>query len=370
MEQRKEHDLKELREILAAFDRLCEAGDAGVLASVVHVEGSTYRRAGARLLVTPDDEMIGLISGGCLEGDLLEHAKRVLGDGEAALVHYDATDEDDLVWGLGLGCAGVVEVWLERVDAGSPGPLPWLGEWTAERRVAAMATAVAGPRAGQRCALPLGGSPLGTLAGESVERELVATLETGRSRTTHRDGERIAIELFHPPIRLVVFGAGPDASPLTRLAIELGWDVAVLDHRPASARPERFPGADVRCVPIEEAVAEAEPGADSYCVVMTHHYLNDRVLVKDLLATEAPYLGVLGPKRRTGDLLSDLADEDVVLDDDDRERIFAPAGLDLGADAPETIALSIAAEIQAVAAQRSGGWLRDRKGPIHDPEPA
>ena len=341
-----------------------------MLASVVHVEGSTYRRAGARLLVTPQDEMIGLISGGCLEGDLLEHAKRVLVDGDPALVHYDATDEDDLVWGLGLGCAGVVEVWLERVDASSPGPLRWLGEWIAERRVAALATAVAGPRAGQRCALPLGGDLLGDLSGEPVEGELAAALETGRARTAQRDGERIAIEVFHPPIRLVVFGAGPDASPLTRLAAELGWDVAVLDHRSASARPERFPGADVRCVPIEDSVAEAAPGADTYCVVMTHHYLNDRVLLKDLLASEALYLAVLGPRRRTDDLLSDLTDEGVAIDADDRERIFAPAGLDLGADAPETIALSIAAEIQAVAAKRSGGWLRDRKGPIHDPETA
>ena len=362
--------LKELREILAAFDGLCEAGEAGVLASVVHVEGSTYRRSGARLLVTGEDRMIGLISGGCLEGDLLEHAKRVLESGAPTLVHYDATDEDDLVWGLGLGCAGVVEVWLERVDASAPGPLVWLAEWLAERRVAAMATAVGGPRAGQRGALPRGGRRLGTLDGHALERELASALETGQSRSIQQQGERIAIEVFQPPTRMVVFGAGPDASPLTRLAVELGWDVSVLDHRPASARPERFPGADVRCIPVGEAVAAAAPWADAYCVVMTHHYLNDRALVKDLLATEAPYLAVLGPKQRTDDLLSDLRAEGVRIDDESLERIHAPAGLDLGADAPETIALSIAAEIQAVAAQRSGGWLRDRKGPIHDPEPA
>ncbi len=342
-----------------------------MLASVVHVEGSTYRRAGARLLVTAGDQMIGLISGGCLEGDLLEHAKRVLETGEAVLVHYDATNEDDLVWGLGLGCAGVVEVWLERVDRDSPGPLHWLADWIRSRRPAAMATAISGPRAGERRALPRDQGAIGTLSLPPVDEALLAARGSGRGRGLAHQGQRIAIECFRPPTRLVIFGAGPDASPLARLAVDLGWDVSVLDHRPASARPERFPGAEVVCTPIDAAVAHADPGPETYCVVMTHHYLNDRALLKDLLATPSPYLAMLGPRRRTDDLLSDLASEGIALDEAaDRERIFAPAGLDLGADAPETIALSIAAEIQAVASSRSGGWLRDRKGPIHDPENA
>jgi xanthine/CO dehydrogenase XdhC/CoxF family maturation factor len=314
--------------------------------------------------------MIGLVSGGCLEGDLLEHAKRVLETGVAILVHYDASTEDDIVWGLGLGCAGVVEVWLERVDHDTAGPLDELARWINTRQPAALATAIEGPRFGQRRALPLGDVANGSLASDAIDSALAAALDRARGQTLELSDERISIEYFRPPTRIVLFGAGPDAAPLARLAGDLGWDADLYDPRRAVARAERFPGATVVCTPIEGAVAHADPGPDSYCVVMTHHYLNDRALLKDLLATPTAYIAMLGPKQRTEDLLSDLASEGLALDDGDRERIFAPAGLDLGADAPETIALSIAAEIQAVSSARSGGWLRDRKGPIHDPETA
>ena len=353
---------------MAAFGAICEEGSSGVLASVVQVEGSTYRRPGARLLVTPDDGMIGLISGGCLEGDLLERAQVVRANGAPTRVRYDATGEDDLVWGLGLGCAGVVDVWLERVDANAPGPLDWLRHWLATRTPAAMATATEGPRAGERAALTPDGALLGGLAGDEIEAELRAALSTGRSRTVRSGAEQRSIEVFHPPLRVCVFGAGPDAAPLVRSMVALGWDVDLFDHRSALVEAARFPGASATCVPVDDAVAAAEIGDDAHCVVMTHHYLNDRTLVRGLLETPAPYLGLLGPRQRADDLLADLADDGCVIGEEDRERVFAPAGLDLGADSPEGIALSIAAEIQAVAAGRPGGWLRDRKGPIHDPE--
>ena len=362
--------MKELREIVAAFAEICDGGRSGVLASVVHVEGSTYRRAGARLLVTPDDAMIGLISGGCLEGDLLERAQAVRASGTGTRVRYDATGDDDRVWGLGLGCAGVVDVWLERVDARTPGPLHWLAEWLATRTTAAMATATEGPRAGQRAALVSGAHMLGALSGPEVENDLRTALSDGRSRTVRDGAEQRSIEVFRPALRVVLFGAGPDAVPLVNAMAALGWDVLLVDHREALARPERFPGAEVHCVPVAEEVEAARIDAGTYCVVMSHHYLNDRLLVRDLLATPSPYLALLGPKQRGDDLLRDLAADGVTITDHDRARIFAPAGLDLGADSPETIALSIAAEIQAVSARRSGGWLRDRKGPIHDPESA
>ena len=161
--------MKELRDILDAYTRLAERGEAGVLASVAHVAGSTYRRPGARMLVLPDDTMVGLISGGCLEGDLLEHARRVRETGVPALVQYDHRGQDDIVWGLGLGCAGAVDVWLERVDARSPGPLRWLEAWSHARESGAIATALSGPRAGERRALTGRGELLGKLAAPEVD---------------------------------------------------------------------------------------------------------------------------------------------------------------------------------------------------------
>jgi xanthine dehydrogenase accessory factor len=393
--------LRELRDILDAYARLAERGEPGVLASVAHVAGSTYRRPGARMLILPDDTMVGLISGGCLEGDLLEHARRVRETGVPALVQYDHRGQDDIVWGLGLGCAGAVDVWLERVDAAHPGPLAKLGAWSQARLDGAIATALSGPRAGQRRILEASGELSGPLAAPAVDAALreCLTARSGKRVTlalddasAHRasgaasaadattsatggDGRRSApaadqpiwIEVARAPLRLALFGAGPDAIPLARIAREIGWDVAVFDHRGAYALAERFPGADVRLVEVSRAVAGAAVDARTHAIVMTHHYLHDRAILGALLATPAPYIAVLGPKQRTLDLLGEIAGEGREIGDEDRARVFGPAGLDVGADAPEEIALAICAEVQAFAAGRSGGSLRERKGPIHEP---
>ena len=144
----------------------------------------------------------------------------------------------------------------------------------------------------------------------------------------------------------------------------------LVDGRPAYARPERFPGARVRCLPAEEAVAGVGVDRDTYAVVMNHHYLHDRAILGDLLGSAAPYVGLLGPKRRADDLLADLATGGVRFGDEELARLHAPAGLDLGGEGPEAIALALVGEILAIARGRRGGWLRDRKGPINDPEGA
>lgn len=361
--------MKEVREIVAGFERMLDAGESGVLASVVRVSGSTYRRVGARLLILPDDSMIGLISGGCLEGDLLEHARGVLGDGRAKLVQYDAGDEDDLVWGLGLGCAGRVEVLLERVGPEAPGPLPELRRRLESHTRGALATRLSGPAPGARAALDeADAEPRGAEAGPLVASALRDTLQDGRVRYVHDAGEAWLVEQIPAPLHLMLFGAGADAVPLAQLADALGWRVAVHDDRPAFADKRRFPRAEVHCCPADEAVARLQPGPESHCVLMTHRYLQDLALLQGLLKSPAPYLALLGPKQRSRMLLAELARRGVATEDDAvRARLFAPAGLDIGADAPEQIALAIAAEIQAFHAGRSGGRLRERKGPIHDP---
>jgi xanthine dehydrogenase accessory factor len=376
--------LRELRDILDAYTRLASRGEAGVLASVAHVAGSTYRRPGARMLVLPDDTMVGLISGGCLEGDLLEHARRVRETGVPALVQYDHRGQDDIVWGLGLGCAGAVDVWLERVDAARPGPLAWLGAWSASRASGAIATALGGPRAGERRVLDSRDGLSGALASSEVDEALRECLASGAGRrfSTHipnpapggvdprlaaGSDQPVWVEVSRAPVRLALFGAGPDALPLARIARELGWDVVVMDHRAAYALADRFPGADVRHAEVARAVERAEVDARTHAIVMTHHYLHDRAILAALLPTPVPYIAVLGPKQRTLDLLGEIAGDGARASDEDRARVFGPAGLDIGADAPEEIALSICAEVQAFASGRSGGALRERKGPIHEP---
>lgn len=360
--------MRELGDILTAFESMAPS-DVGVLASVVSVAGSTYRRIGARLLVLPDDALLGLISGGCLEGDLLARAREVREDGAPRLIHYDATAEDDIVWGLGLGCAGVVDVLMEPVAPGRPGPLAWLAAWRRERETGVLATALAPGQLGRRWAL----HPDGRLEGapsDEVRAALREASSTGRSRRiATREGD-VTLEVARPPRRLLVFGAGPDARPVAHLAVELGWEVELVDHRPAHARADHFPGARVYLLPTEDAVAEVGVDRDTYVLVMSHHYLVDRALLCDLLPSQAPYVGLLGPRRRAEHLLADIERLGIGLTADQRERLHAPAGLDIGGEGPEAIALSLLAEVMAAAEGRSGGWLRERKGPIHEPERA
>ncbi len=364
--------MRELRDILDAYQALRESGEAGVLASAVHTEGSTYRRPGARMLALPDDRMIGLISGGCLEGDLLEHSRSVRESGEPRIVRYDMRPEEDILWGLGLGCSGMVDVLLERVDAAAAGPLDFLAECIRERGPGVLATALAGEAAlATRWSLHPDGRFSGPSSGaEEIERAARGAAARGRGELLAGEAGKILIEVVRPPPRLVVFGAGPDAVPVVRIASELGWEIAVVDWRPAYARPERFPEASAVVECEAERIGErVNLDATTAAIVMTHHYLRDRSLLRFLLPSAAAFIGMLGPRRRTEALLGDLREEGLTVTAEQLERLHGPAGLDIGAESPEQIALALVAEIQAVLAGRRGGWLREREGPIHDPGP-
>ncbi len=336
--------MKELRAIVDAL-ALDPAGPA-VLATLVAVEGSSYRRPGARLLFRPDGGAIGNISGGCLEEDVLGRAVRVARSGTAELVTYDTTSENDLVWGVGLGCHGVVRVLLE--------PVPERPEWVnaarrafCERRVCTLATTYAAETAEVR---------LGT---SLIESEL-------RSSALSLTGKSVFLQTVLPPVRLVLFGAGDDARPLARMASELGWDVVVADPRPAMATPTRFSTAqEVHCGPADSLAARCRLDARSVAVVMTHHYIHDVPILHALLPSPVPYIGLLGPRKRGERILHDLAAAGAVFPEAQPARLHAPVGLDLGADGAEQVALSILAEIQAVLAGRDATPLRERTLPIH-----
>lgn len=370
--------MKELHEIVSAWEHLCIENRAAVLATVVGVSGSTYRRPGARMLLAPEGRLAGSVSGGCLEGDLVKKAQWQTRNGPA-LVTYDSLDaDDDVVWGFGLGCNGVVQVLLECVSPGAPGPLRLLQAVLRERELGVIATVISGNSAeglGQRLLLMPDGSRESTFtdaalaAQVSADAEEVRAAEKSDTRTHALAGGTQAVvflEAVLPPLPLVILGAGHDTLPLVRFAKELGWHVTVADIRAAQARPERFPLADAVVAGSVEAVcAEIGLTARMMAVVMTHNYPDDKRVLRALLASPVSYIGQLGPKVRTERLLAEISDDGHEITEAQRKRLFGPVGLDLGADTPEQIALAIIAEIQAVQAGRAGGLLRDRRDPLH-----
>ncbi|MEX2044475.1 MAG: XdhC family protein [Opitutus sp.] len=333
--------MKELQAIVAALEAAPAAET--VLATLVTVEGSSYRRPGARLLITADGRRIGSISGGCLEEDVVARAQQVRKTGHADTVVYDTTTENDLMWGVGLGCHGVVRVLIEKLPA-RPAWAATLADNFAARCDTVLAVAHRGSA----------DAPLGTRLANPDELA---------------GNENLFVNIIRSPTALFVFGAGDDAQPITRFAHELGWHVTVADPRSAFATAERFPKARVLVVESAESlVGTAAPGPDALAVVMTHHYVHDVPLLRSLLGRPLAYLGLLGPKKRAARILEDLERESPGIAADALHQLHAPVGLDLGADSPEQVALSIIAEMQAVLSQRSARPLRERTRPIHDVE--
>jgi xanthine dehydrogenase accessory factor len=348
----------ELHEVGAALERAPAGGAAAVLATLVKVAGSAYSGPGARMVVLPDGTIAGTLGAGCFEQDLVAHAERIRASGAPELVRYDLTEDDDKPWGLGMGCHGTLDLLLEPVAVGkAPEHLAFLRDAAHARQAAIVGTLF---RTGGDPSLMLGDRLLlradGQVAGRLAESRLAASLlEAARvalaerrscffaARTAGGEAEAL-LEFAAPPIALVVGGAGRDTAPLARLAGELGWDVKVL-------------GKDEMPSVLDDRTA---------ALVMSHNYERDLALLAAVLQSSCPYVGVLGGQVRTRQLLADLAKRRSPATKSQLARLHAPVGLDLGAESPSEVALSIVAEIQAAFAGRRGGALRERKGPIHD----
>jgi xanthine dehydrogenase accessory factor len=362
----------EREQLLRATEAELEAGRPFALATIVGTSGSTYRHAGARLLVTAAGEWVGNLSGGCLEGEVLEVGHRVIDRGRAELAAYDLTADEEAIWGWGLGCNGAIDVLVE--------PSPTAADAVRALRVAersgrphVLATVLSSPSAPSGAHLLLGeaGDRSGDLPGDlgsAVTAAARETLAAGTSRRVTVAGADVFLEVLRPPLRLLVCGAGHDAVPLVRAASDLGWNVVVVDDRSSFLVPERFPGA-AGFVRAEPAEAAAAAGVDEHTsvVVMSHNFLRDVDYLGSFLGTPCAYLGMLGPARRLERLLAELEGRGVRPTADDREKLHGPAGLDLGAETPDEIAAAICAEILAVSRGHRGGPLRDRAGPIHEP---
>jgi xanthine dehydrogenase accessory factor len=369
--------VSEITDVLEAIEALDAQGQRMALATIVAVRGSTYRRPGARLLVPEDGAPIGNISGGCLEGDVADMARVVLKEGQARLAGWDLTADDDDVWGLGLGCNGAIEVFIEPADQ-AVAVTHALRTALDEERPIAVVTVLESPdrsaaAPGARIVVTEDGPVEGSLGDDDLDGAAAArareALASGRSEiAAFEPSVRAFVEVLEPPLRLVVCGAGHDAIPLVRAAAGVGWRVTVADDRPAFLSKDRFPDAHafVRLDDPADVAADAPLDRRTFAVVMTHNYLRDRAYLRALLTTDVGYIAMLGPAARTYRLLGDLRDAGVELTDADLGRIHGPAGLDLGAEGPDEIAQAIIAEIVAVRHGRTGGMLRERPGPIHD----
>ena len=368
--------MSEITDVLAAIESLAARGERMALATIVAVRGSTYRRPGARLLVPQEGTPVGNISGGCLEGDVADMARVVMDEGRPRLAGWDLTADDDAVWGLGLGCNGAIEVFIEPADRAAEvaGALRMaLQEERPICVVTVVESGLEGVAPGARIVVPPEADRHGSLGDPTVDAEAEGAardlLEAERSEVrTFAGGVRAFVEVLEPPVRLVICGAGHDAIPLVRAASVLGWRVVVVDDREALLTRDRFPEATafVHVDAPEDAAKAAGVDARTFVVVMTHNFLRDRAYLRTLLGSPAAYVGMLGPAARTQRLLMELADEGVGIPPERRERIHGPAGLDLGGEGPEEIAQSILAEIVAVRRGRDGGFLKERPGPIHD----
>lgn len=371
--------MKELRALVESWEALREPGAPCVLATVVAVNGSAYRRPGARMLMTEERWHAGSVSGGCLERELLRKAFWLTARGQPARLVFDSLSEDDALF-LRTGCGGRVELLLERPQREDPlNPLEFLSHCVLRRRAGVMATVlytegeVPVPLAA-RLMLEADGnvraSPGLLEALPLLEEDARATEAENfsRTRTYELAGGRVDVflERVQPLQPLVVFGGGHDVVALVEAARGVGWHVTVVTRRPQEMT-DRLQGRVDAVVgsPPEAAATAVELGPRTAVVVMTHQYEADRALLAALVASPVRYIGVLGPKSRTERILDELAREGQVWTDAQRGRVYAPAGLDVGAEGPEEIALAIVAEVRALTSGRQGGFLKYRQGPIH-----
>ncbi|WP_071189960.1 XdhC/CoxI family protein [Trichormus sp. NMC-1] len=372
--------MKELNTILAVFAESQHTNEPVFLATVVNVQGSTYRQPGARMLITSSGKMVGTISGGCLENDVLEHTRVSIPDGQAIVVTYDTTADEDIVWGFGLGCNGVVEVLIESLNKDDPrNPLAFINKCFSHHQQGIIATvfAVEGTvnvQVGARLILNLDNNISTNIAESSLTKVLIKDAQTALKNqlsSFHKyqllSGKiSVFIEFIQPPPHLIIFGAGRDAVPVTEFAKALGWQVTIVDCRASEATQERFLIADEVILTRREILHQQIcVNEHTIAVVMTHNYLDDLEILKVLLPSPALYLGCLGSKQRTARLMMDLQKESGEYTPQELQKLSAPVGMDIGADTPEAIALSIMAEIQALLTNRHGGFLKDCTEPIH-----
>ncbi len=375
--------MKELSRIVASYEQAAGTDRKAALATVVKVQGSSYRRPGARMLMTDDGRWTGAISGGCLEGDALRKARQAILKNQPSVVTYDTmNDENASRLGVGLGCNGIIDVLIEPMDylKEQMDLVQVFKDFLKDRKRAIIATVfnVEEPiqsGIGQRFIIDSRGREIGNIQINGLQDllrpDMQQALQVGASAVEVypvKEGRvEVSIEVLHPSIEMIIFGGGYDAAPVVKLGSELGWQVTVTDDCVAHTGSKRFPGAcQVLHAPREGVVEQLNITPYTYTVLMSHNYKYDIAVLPKLLSTNIQYIGILGPCKRFHKMMNELAAKGQPVSEADQERIFSPVGLDLGAETPEEIALSIVSEIQMVHTRRKGGILKEKKGHIHE----
>jgi len=363
--------MKELNDIIRSYDRAVMQNKQTALATVVRVDGSSYRRPGARMLITEDGEMTGAISGGCLEGDALRKAQFAIFQQQNKLVVYDTTDEDDLKFGVQLGCNGIVYILFEPVKPNDTNnPINLLKRVAQQRQNAILVTAFNERETAEQkgtCCL------INETETFCCDKEMRTLIDEGKSLVQQKesvvkgDTEGSVLYQFIPPaMQLVIVGAGNDAQPLVEMASLLGWDIVVVDGRPTYATKHRFPKAGkISLTKPADILSSVNIDGQTAVVLMTHNYNYDLAALEQLVSTNCRYIGTLGPKKKLQRMFNDLIEKGIKINDGMRHCIYGPVGLDIGAETSEEIALSVLSEIKAVFSQREGSSLKERTAEIH-----
>ncbi len=367
--------MKDFKTILAEYKKVDTSQRKAAVATVVRVRGSSYRSPGARMLITDDGRWVGSISGGCLEGDALRKARKVMTDNKPITVTYDTNEDSAQNLGIGLGCNGIIDVLIEPVDASiADNPITLFNSIVNISRPVALGTVFAGNCCVGEKMLISEGKVQTTLSDPAmnwlVEEKLLTLFESRQSKaeTFEHEGKNcdVFLELVQPGFSMIIFGGGFDARPVSQLAKSLGWEVSVTDECAAHIAPLFFPNADKLSL-CQRQFIDRDFNITPYtaCVLMSHNYEYDRDVLRKLIHTPTPYIGIMGPRKRFEKMIADFAKDGITLSEEQLARIHSPIGLDIGAEAPDEIAVAIVSEIQARFSNRGGGFLRERPGAIH-----
>ena len=370
--------MKEIRDIIKAFEEAQKLGKQTALATVVHVEGSSYRRPGARMLIEDDGQLTGAISGGCLEGDALRKALLVMQERRSRLVTYDTMDDDDAKFGVGLGCNGIIQVLIEPINDVDPNnPIQYLKAINEKRQKAALVTLFSlqdkkDPQHGTCLLLKENGEMidqtpvLKDILLADAKDAMINQNSSFKNYISEDHNLTAFIEVIKPPVSVIIIGAGNDVMPLVDMAEILGWETTVVDGRANYAKKERFVSAcSVLVAKPEQVLEQIVIDEHTVFLLMTHNYNYDMAMLRQLLQKDVAYIGMLGPKKKRERMLGELKDEGLSFTEQQLSVLHSPVGLDIGAETSEEIALSILAEIKAFFANKDVQSLRTIKEVIH-----
>lgn len=345
--------------LLKSFSKWRKLQEPLVLASVFETEGSTYSKAGARMIINSQGDFQGMLSGGCLEGDLAGRARTVLDSGKAQTVSYDLGVNGEELWGLGVGCDGLMRIFLQPLLAEHDyAPFEAIARAYEGDQLEIAVTVLESEDIEPGATLVTSGDSAesfgltdaeATVLQDEARAALAGRTSLTKSVQIGKATATVLLAMVTPRVRLLMLGAGLDAEPVTRLAGELGWRVSVVDHRPAYIENGQFDEAEeVICCAVEDMSGHVELSGFDAAIVMSHHLASDRQYLAQLSKSDISYVGLLGPKERRRRLLAELGDAAAALDG----RLHGPAGLDIGAVGPAAIALSIISEIYSVLSVR------------------